>query len=104
MAARQSKSDRAIMRSFTILLLIFVFFRTIHAMKEEKVSKIVCALIRFKEIEIIKGPLIKPIVLSKKLFHECNIKLRIVTHDTVKIGHNDIILFANHERDDKETL
>ena len=92
------------MRSFTILLLIFVFFRTSQAMQEEKVSKIVCTLSRFKEVDIIKGPQLKPIILSKKLFHECNIKLRIVTLDTEKIGQNDILLFANYGRDDKETL
>ena len=92
------------MRSFTILLLVFVFFRTSQAMKEEKVSKIVCTLSRFKEVDIIKGPLLKPIILIKKLFHECNIKLRIVPLDTEKIGQNDILLFANYGRDDKETL
>ena len=92
------------MRSFTILLLIFVFFRTSKAMKEEKVSKIVCTLSRFKEVDIVKGPLLKPIILSKKLFYECNIKLRIVTLDTEKIGQNNILLLANYGRDDKETL
>ena len=92
------------MRSFTILLLILCFFHTSQAMEEEKVSKIVCTLSRFKEIDIIKGPLLKPIILSKKLFHECNIKLRIVTLDTEKIGQKDILLFANYGKDDKETL
>ena len=102
--ARQSKSNRAIMRSFTILRLIFVFFLTSQAMKEENVSKIVCTLSRFKEVDLVKGPLLKPIILSKKLFYECNIKLRIVTLDTEKIGQNDILLLANYGRDDKETL
>ena len=102
--ARQSKSNRAIMRSFTILRLIFVFLLTSQAMKEENVSKIVCTLSRLKEVDLVKGPLLKPIILSKKLFYECNIKLRIVTLDTEKIGQNDILLLANYGRDDKETL
>ena len=92
------------MRSFTILLLIFVFLLTSQAMKEENVSKIVCTLSRLKEVDLVKGPLLKPIILSKKLFYECNIKLRIVTLDTEKIGQNNILLLANYGRDDKETL
>ena len=92
------------MRSFTILLLVLCFFHTSQAMNEEKISKIICNLSRFKEVDIIKGSLLKPIILIKKLFHECNIKLRIVALDTEKIGQNDILLFANYGSDDKETL
>ena len=92
------------MRSFTNLLLVLCFFHTSQAMNEEKISKIICNLSRFKEVEIIKGTLTMPILLSKKLFKECNMKLRIMTPGTNYIEPKDIVLFASYGTDINETL
>ena len=78
-----------------MLLLILCFFHTSLTMNEEKISKIICNLSRFKEVEIIKGTLIIPVLLSKKLFQECNMKLRIITPGMNYIEPKDIVLFAN---------
>ena len=81
---------------------------TCHLTNVEKYSKVVCSLSKFKEVELLAGTLRESredsIKLSKKLFQECNIKLRMVTSDTHGIWQKDTIMFANQKRSLKETL
>ena len=79
------------------------FFGICGSINEEEVSKVTCALSRFNHADIFKETPKKPIKLSKNLFRECFIKVRIVSNIR-DIGKTQVILFANHERDNKETL
>ena len=92
------------MRFSTYLPFLLYFLPTCHLSNVEKYSKVVCSLSKFKEVELLAETLRESIKLSKDLFQECNIRLRIVTADTQDIWQKDMIMFANHERALKETL
>ena len=92
------------MRVSTYLPFLLYLLPTCHLTNVEKYSKVVCSLSKFKEVELLAGTLTNSIKLSKRLFQECNIKLRIVTADNHGIWKKDMIMFANHERALKETL
>ena len=92
------------MRISTYLPFLLYLLPTCRLTNVEKYSKVICSLSKFKEVELLAGTLEDSIKLSKKIFQECNIKLRIVTSDTHGIWQKDMILFANHKRPLKETL
>ena len=101
---RQLQSVRRKMRISTYLPFLLYIFPTCHLTKVENYSKVVCSLSKFKEVELLAGTFRDSIKLSKKLFQECNIKLRMVTPDTHGLWQKDMIIFANHKRPLKETL
>ena len=101
---RQSQSVRKKMRVSTYLPFLLYLLPTCHLTNVEKYSKVVCSLSKFKEVELLAGTLRDSIKLSKMLFQECNIKLRMVTSDTHGLWQKDMIMFANHKRPLKETL
>ena len=87
-----------------IFITIFIsFFGICGSINEEEVSKVTCALSRLNYADIVKKMPIHPIKLSKTLFKECCIKVRIVSN-VRDIGKNQFILFASHERDNQETF
>ena len=92
------------MRVSTYLPFLLYLLPTCYLNNVEKYSKVVCSLSKFKEVELLAETLRDSIKLSKELFQECNIKLRIVTADTQDIWQKDMIMFANHKRALKETL
>ena len=92
------------MRVSTYLPFLLYLLPTCHLTNVEKYSKVVCSLSKFKEVELLAETLRESIKLSKELFQECNIKLRIVTSDINGIWQKDVIIFANHKRALKETL
>ena len=92
------------MRVSICLPFLLYLLPTSHLTNVERYSKVVCRLSKFKEVELLAGTLKETIKLSKNLFQECNIKLRMVTPDTLGIWQKNIILFANYERPLKETL
>ena len=92
------------MRFSTYLPILLYLFPSCHLTNVEKYSKVVCSLSKFKEVELLAETLRESIKLSKDLFQECNIRLRIVTADTQDIWQKDMIMFANHKRALKETL
>ena len=92
------------MRFSTYLPILLYLFPSCHLTNVEKYSKVVCSLSKFKEVELLAETLQDSIKLSKELFQECNIKLRMVTSDTHGIWQKDMILFATHKRALKETL
>ena len=101
---RQSQSVRKKMRVSTYLPFLLYLLPTCHLTDVEKYSKVVCSLSKFKEVELLAGTFRDSIKLSKKLFQECNIKLRMVTPDTHGLWQKDMKIFANHKRPLKETL
>ena len=92
------------MRVSTYLPFLLYLLPTCHLTNVEKYSKVVCSLSKFKEVELLSETLTNSIKLSKELFQECNIKLRVVAADTHGIWQKDMIIFANHKRALKETL
>ena len=105
---RQSQSVTKKMRVSTYLPFLLYLLPTCHLTKVGNYSKVVCSLSKFKEVELLAVTLRESredsIKLSKKLFQECNVKLRIETSDTNGIRQKDMIIFANHKRALKETL
>ena len=92
------------MRVSTYFPILLYLLPTCHLTNVEKYSKVVCSLSKFKEVELLSGTLRNSIKLSRTLFQECNIKLRVVAADTHGIWQKDMIIFANHKRALKETL
>ena len=70
---------------------------------EQKISKIICSLKRSKHVDILKLVPMDSILLSKSLFQECDIKIRIMT-DIRNTETTDLISFAHHQSNNKEKL
>ena len=61
---------------FTLLLLSNI--GNCQSFDAKNISKIICSLIRSSHVDIFKQELVDSIKLSKDLFQECNIRVRIV--------------------------
>ena len=88
---------------WTIFTIFISLLEICGSINEKKFSKIICTLRKFDHATILQESSIKLVNLSKNLFQECSIKVIIVS-DVRNIGKNQVIFFANHERDNKETL
>ena len=71
---------------------------------DEKYGKVICRLSNFKEVDILLETPRNMIRLSKALFKECAIKLRLLVPDVTNIGQKDLIIFTNNETNFKETV
>ena len=83
---------------FTILLFSNVGYCQLFDV--QKVSKSICSLSRSNHVDIFKQELVDSIKLSKHLFQECNIRVRIVFDVGDDVKH-DFILFASQQQDKK---
>ena len=68
---------------------------------EQKISKIICSLKRSKHVDILKLVPMDSILLIKRLFEECDIKVKIVSENR-NVETVDFISFAYHQRNNKE--
>ena len=86
---------------FTLLFLSNVGY--CQPFDAQNISKIICSLSRSSHVDIFKQELVDSIKLSKDLFQECNVRVRIVfdVSDNVK---RDFILFASQKQDKKAQL
>ena len=86
---------------FTLLFLSNVGY--CQSFDAQNISKIICSLSTSSHVDIFKQELVDSIKLSKDLFQECNIRVRIVfdVSDNVK---RDFILFASQQQDKKAQL
>ena len=88
-----------IMKAFILLISFVSTFLAIHSLNIIGISKVICHFSRFNYAEILKGE--NAIVnISKTLFNECDIKVKIVSD--LKELKKDFILFTKHNSDDKE--
>ena len=87
---------------FTLFLLFF--FGSSHCNDENKISKVICSLCLSKDVDFMQGSLANPVKLSKDLFKECNIRVRLVTSDISDFGKKNLISFASLGKENKETL
>ena len=85
-------------------LFLLLFFGSSHCNVENKISKVICLLCPYKDVDLLKGSLANPVKLSKDLFKECNIRFRIVTSDVSDFGKKNLMSFASLENQNKETL
>ena len=83
---------------FTILLFSNVGYCQLFDV--QNVSKFICSLSRSNHVDIFKQELVDSIKLSKYLFQECNIRVRIVFDVGDDVNH-DFILFASQQQDKK---
>ena len=87
----------------TAFIQIFIPIVGIHgSLNVENVSKVICSLSRFNHADIFKG-VSDQIKLTKSLYRKCNIKVRVLG-DILDTGQMEVILFAYHKQDNKETL
>ena len=70
---------------------------------EQNISKVICLFSQFENADIFKGALLKPIKMSKELFRQCNIKVKIV-YDMKAFESTELISFAYKGSNNKETL
>ena len=89
------------MKPVTFAFIFALLFRVNHSIDTDRISKVICYFSRFQHAEIFKTDQLF-IHLSKSLFQECNIKVKIVQEAT-GIG-NDLIVFVQHGNDTKERL
>ena len=86
---------------FTLLLLSNVGYCL--SFDAQNISKIICSLSKSSHVDIFKQELVDAIKLSKDLFQECNIRVRIVFEVSDNVKH-DFILFASQQQDKKAWL
>ena len=83
---------------FTILLFSNVGYCQLFDV--QNISKFICSLSKSNHVDIFKQELVDSIKLSKYLFQECNIRVRIVFDVRDNLKH-DFILFAPQQQDKK---
>ena len=81
---------------FTLLLLSNVEYCL--SFDTQNISKIICSLSKSSHVDIFNQELVDSIKLSKDLFQECNIRVRIVFDVSDNVKH-DFILFASQQQD-----
>ena len=91
--------------TFVILYLYTTILDTSSCtfISEQNISKVICLFSQFKNADIFKGALVKPIKMNKELFKQCNIKVKIVS-DMKVFESTALISFAYKGSNNKETL
>ena len=88
------------MKSIYVLL---VFSLVCQAFQENltNFSRVICSMkwLTYSDI-FLTSQTLKPMRLSKKLFQECNIKVRIVT-DIYAVGQNNLVSFVSNDIEKK---
>ena len=85
-------------------LFLLLFFGSSHCNVENKISKVICSLCPYKDVDLLKGSLANAVKLSKDLFKECNIRFRIVTSDVSDFAKENLVSSAFLDKENKETL
>ena len=91
------------MELIVFTLLIFPNLGYGQSFSIQNISKIICSLSRSSHADIFNEELVNSIKLSKYLFHQCNIRVRIV-FDARGNDKRDFILFASYQQDIKVSL
>ena len=86
---------------FTLLLISNLGYCQLFSV--QNISKIICTLSRSSHADIFNDKLVDLIKLSKDLFQQCNVRVRIV-FDVRGNNTHDFILFASHQKDTKASL
>ena len=86
-----------------ILLTAISYTSSCTFTSEQSISKVICLFSQFENADIFKGALVKPIKMSKELFKQCNIKVKIVSGGKL-FESTALISFAYKGSNIKETL
>ena len=98
-----SNQKTAAMKYTFGIVLTMMLASSCNCISEKNISKVICLFSPFDHADILKGPLEKPIEMSKELFKQCNIKVKIVS-DTKAFENTALISFAYNGSNNKETL
>ena len=96
-------ASRYIMELVIFTILLFSNIGYCQLFDVQNISKFICSLSRSNHADIFKQELVDSIKLSKYLFQECNIRVRIVFDVSENVKH-DFILFASQQQDKKAWL
>ena len=90
--------------TIVILLTTISYTSSCTFISEQNISKVICLFSQSKNADIFRGALVKPpIKMSKELFKQCNIKVKIVS-DMNAFESTSLISFAYKGSNNKETL
>ena len=84
------------------LLLFAMAFQVSYSILEEAFSKTICSMKRLSKTDIYFGTELSldQFRLSKKLFQECDFRVRMIS-DLHTLRNNDLVTFAYNEKDIK---
>ena len=85
------------------ILLTITLYSSCNCISEQNISKVICLFSPFEHADILKGALERPIEISKKLFKQCNIRVKIFS-DKRAFESTSSISFAYKGSNNKETL
>ena len=90
------------MKLIFILGIIICLFQANNAEFKEEFSKVICSMKRLVPSEIFIGTQLvsDQVILSKRVFQECNFQVRVVSKYN-PLGTTDLIAFGYHEKDIK---
>ena len=96
-------TSQAIQCTMELTIFMFLLLSNVGYCQQfdaQNISKILCSLSKSSHVDIFKQELVDSIKLSKYLFQECNIRVRIVFDVSDNVKH-DFILFASQQQDKK---
>ena len=85
------------------ILLTMILYCSCNCNSEQNISKVICQFSRFENADVFKGALEMPIRMTKELFKQCKIKVKIVFNLTA-FDSTTLISFAYNGSNNKETL
>ena len=89
--------------TFVVLVTVIISHSSCTFIKEQNISKIICQFSRFENADVFKGALEMPIRMTKEIFRQCKIKVKIV-FDLTAFDSTTLISFAYNGSNNKETL
>ena len=89
--------------TFVVLVTVVISHSSCTFIKEQNISKVICQFSQFENADVFKGALEMPIRMTKELFTQCKIKVKIVFNLTA-FDSTSLISFAYNGSNNKETL
>ena len=86
-----------------VLVTVVISHGSCTFIKEQNISKVICQFSQFEDADVFKGALEMPIRMTKELFKQCKIKVKIV-FDLIAFDSTTLISFAYNGSNNKETL
>ena len=86
-----------------VLVTVVISHSSCTFVREQNISKVICKFSRFENADVFKGALEMPIRMTKELFTQCKIKVKIVFNLTA-FDSTSLISFAYNGSNNKETL
>ena len=88
--------------TFVVLVTVVISHSSCTFIKEQNISKVICQFRQFENADVFKGALEMPIRMTKVLFRQCKIKVKIV-FDLTAFDSTTLISFAYYGSNNKES-